>query len=196
MHFLENSYQNSNWQTNTVTLTGKILFDPEDKTNKHANQSSWKKVAMVLISGDVCEYYSWFLKKRFNLKLHKPLRGAHVTFINDRASDMNGKWEEIKAKWNGKKIEVVIDLTPKTDSSEPKSDYHWWFNIPHEDREELQIIRSELGLGKPFFGLHMTIGRAVDHTTDYFEIGVMKAKEMCVEHSIYLHKLYKGGFIK
>ena len=98
-------------------------------------------------------------------------------------------------KWNGKQIDIVIDLTPKTDSSEPNSDYHWWFNIPHENREELQSIREELGLGKPFFGLHMTIGRAVDFTNDEFEPGVMKAKEMCVEHSIYLHKLFKGGFI-
>ena len=195
MHSLENSYQNLNRQTNTVKLTGKIVFDPEDKTAKHSKQASWKKVAMVVIGGDVCEYYSWFLRKRYNLKLHKPLRGAHVTFINDRDSEMNGKWEEIKNKWDGKKIEVIIDLTPKTDSSEPNSDYHWWFNIPHEHRGELQSIRTELGLGKPFFGLHMTIGRAVDYTTDDFEPGVMKAKEMCVDHSIYLHQLFKHGFI-
>ena len=195
MHFSGNSCQTLNWQTNTVKLTGKILFDPEDKTNKHSKQASWKKVAMVIIGGDVCEYYSWFLRKRYNLKLHKPLRGAHVTFINDRASDMNGKWELIKKKWNGKQIEIIIDLQPKTDSSEPNSDYHWWFNIPYENRDELQSIREELGLGKPFFGLHMTIGRAVDFTNDEFEPGVMKAKEMCVEHSIYLHTLYKDGFL-
>jgi len=42
----------------------------------------------------------------------------------------------------------------------------------------------------------MTIGRAVDYTTDEFETGVMKAKEMCVEHSIYIHRLYKEGFLK
>ena len=195
MHFSENSYQNSNWQTNTVKLTGKIVFDPEDKTNKHAKQASWKKVAMVLIGGDVCEYYAWFLKKRYNLKLHKPLRSAHVTFINDKASDMNNQWEIVKEKWGGKEIEIIIDLQPKTDSSEPNSDYHWWFNIAHEHRNELQSIRGELGLGKPYFGLHMTIGRAVDFTGDDFEPGVMKAKEMCIEHSIYLHKLYKKGFI-
>lgn len=195
MYFSENSYQNSNWQTNIIKVTGQILFDPEDKTNKHAKQASWKKIAMVLIGGDVCEYYAWFLKKRYNLKLHKPLRGAHVTFINDRASDMNGNWESIKKKWDGKKIDIVINLQPKTDSSEPNSDYHWWFNIPNEYKHELQSIREELGLGKPFFDLHMTIGRAVDFTDDCFEPGVMKAKEMCVEHSIYLHKLYKMGYI-
>ena len=118
-----------------ITLTGRIGFNPEDKTNKHLFQSSWKKIAMVFIEGDVCEYYGWFLKKRFNLKLHKPIRGAHVTFINDRASDMNDDWELVKQKWYGKEIEIVIELTPKTDSSEPKSDYHWWFNIPNEHKD-------------------------------------------------------------
>jgi hypothetical protein len=196
MHFSDNSYQNSNWQTNLVRLTGQIIFDPEDRTNKHSKQSSWKKVAMVLIGGDVCEYYGWFLKKRFNLKLHKPIRGAHVTFINDRASDMNDDWELVKQKWYGKEIEIVIELTPKTDSSEPKSDYHWWFNIPNEHKDTLQSIREELGLGKPFFELHMTIGRAVDFTDDIFEPGVMKAKEMCIDHSKYIHRLYKNGYIR
>jgi hypothetical protein len=28
---------------NTITLTGKIKFEPEDKTTKHKSQSSWKK---------------------------------------------------------------------------------------------------------------------------------------------------------
>ena len=28
---------------NRITLTGKIEFEPEDKTKKHANQASWKK---------------------------------------------------------------------------------------------------------------------------------------------------------
>jgi len=179
----------------TVKLTGFIKFDPPDVTNKHIKQSSWKKVAMVHIGGDVCEYYSWFLRKRYNLKLHKPLREAHVTFINDRISDVNDKWDEVKKKWDNKKIDIIIDLSPKTDSSEPNSDHHWWFNIPHEYRGKLQSIRSELGLGKPFFGLHMTIGRAVDYTTDDFEPGVMKSKEMCVYHSIYIHQLFKNGFI-
>ena len=180
---------------NTVELIGNIIFDPEDKTNKHIKQASWKKIAMVQIGADVCEYYAWFLKKRYNLLLHKPLRGAHVTFINDRASDMNDKWDVVKKKWDGKPIKITIDLTPRTDSDEPNSDYHWWFSIPNENRFELQSIREELGLGKPFFALHMTIGRAVDFTTDDYEPGAMKAKSMCVEHSKYIHRLYKDGFL-
>ena len=66
--------------SNIIKLTGKILFDPEDVTNKQANQSSWKKVAMVLFDGDVCEYYAWFIKKRFNLSFIKLLNTASEHF--------------------------------------------------------------------------------------------------------------------
>ena len=171
---------------NRITLTGTISFQIEDKTKKHLNQASWKKIAMVLIDGDICEYYAWFIQRRYNLVLNKPLRGAHVSFINDSMRDLtqNGKmseadaitkWEEVKKKWNGKKIDIVLDLDPKTD------DRTWWLNIPHDEREGLQAIRSELGLGKPFFGMHMSIGYA---------------NEKNIEHSVYIHELIKKGFIR
>ena len=170
---------------NRITLTGKINFEPEDKTKKHLNQASWKKIAMVLIDGEICEYYAWFIKKRYNLPLNKPLRGAHVSFINDSMRDLtqNGKiseaealnnWEVVKKKWNGKKIDIVIDLDPKTDNRT------WWLNIPHDEREGLQAIRNELGLGRPYFGMHMSVGYA---------------NEKNIDHSVYIHELIKKGFI-
>tara|TARA_R110000772_G_scaffold184082_1_gene295179 strand:+ start:474 stop:986 length:513 start_codon:yes stop_codon:yes gene_type:complete len=165
----------------TVTLKGIIKFDPKDKTNKHEAQSEWKSTAMVLFGGDITQYYAWFINRRYNLVLNKPLRGAHVTFINDRKSDMNGKWDEIKAKWHNKEIEVVIDLDPRTDSNDEGSKGHWWFVVPEEDRKQLHGIRTELGLGRPFFGLHMTIGHA---------------NEKHILHSKYIHNLIQKGFIK
>ena len=169
-----------------ITLTGKIGFEPEDKTKKHLLQSSWKKVAMVFIEGDICEYYAWFLKKRYDISLNKPIRGAHVSFINDSMRDLtqnNAKseeevlklWEDVKTKWDGKEIDIVFDLNPKT------NDRTWWLNIPHEERQCLQVIRDELGLGKPFFGLHMSIGYV---------------NEKNIEQSVYIHGLIKHGCIK
>lgn len=191
-------------EKNIVKLTGKIIFEPEDKTSKHISQSSWKRVAMVFLEKEgfnkgICEYYAWFLKKRYNINLLKPLRGAHITFINDRTSEMNGNWEEVKEKWNGKTIDIYLNLEPRTDSAEDKKKrtYNWWLNIPYEYRDELHSIREELGLGKPFFGLHMTIGRAVNFTPEgKFENGVARAKEMNIEQSIYIHELFKKGFLK
>ena len=172
-------------ETNLLHLTGKIEFEPEDKTKKHLNQASWKKIAMVMIDGEICEYYSWFIKRRYNLILNKPLRGAHISFINDSMKDLtqNGKkpleealnaWEETKIKWHGQKIPLVVDLNPKTNGRT------WWFDVPDDKMGLLQSIRTELGLGKPFFGIHMSIGYA---------------NEKNIEHSEYLHNMMIKGFI-
>jgi hypothetical protein len=169
----------------TITLYGKIVFDVEDYTRKHKLQSSWKKIAFVFIDGDVCEYYSWFLQRRYNIILNKPLRRAHVSLINDSMKDLtqNGliteeqvliNWEDCKQKWDGKEIPIVLELTPKT------NDEHWWMNVPQDERDLLQKIRNELGLSKPFFGLHMSIGYC---------------NEKNIEHSRYIHDCIKKGFI-
>lgn len=165
---------------------GKIVFEPENKTKKHNAQASWKHIAMVFFNGDVTEYYAWFIQKRFNLILNKPLRGAHISFINDSFRDMslNGKrnmeevkqiWNSVKNKWNGKQIPVMLNLEPRTD------DKHWWLNVDHEYRDKIHGIRAELGLPKPFFGLHMSIGYA---------------NEKWLPHSTYIHKCIKSGLIK
>lgn len=141
---------------------------------------------MVFIEGDVCEYYAWFLRKRYSITLNKPIRGAHISFINDSMRDLtqnNDKseeeilqlWEDVKTKWDGKEIDIVLDLNPKTD------DRIWWLNIPNEEREGLQAIRNELGLGRPYFGMHMSIGYA---------------NEKNIEQSVYIHELIKKGFIR
>ena len=171
---------------NRITLTGKIGFEPEDYTKKHKAQASWKKMAIVFIDGDITEYYSWFIQKRYNLTLNKPLRGAHISFINDSIKDMslNGQrtikevdelWESVKKKWDGVEIPITLDLSPRTD------DRTWWLNIPNDERTILQGIREELGLGRPFWGMHMSIG--------YARPGIME------EHSKYIHDLIKKNFI-
>jgi len=165
----------------TIKIKGKIKFDPEDKTKKHSKQGSWKKVAMILFDGDIAEYYAWFINKRYNIPLNRPLRGAHITFINDRESDMNGKWNEVKESWDGKEIEVVLNIDPRTDSSDDKSKGHWWLNIPEENRRELHDLRAELGLGRPHWGLHMALGYANDKN---------------IMHSKYIHRLIINGYIK
>ena len=80
-----------------IKVQGKIIFNPIDITNKHKKQASWKYIAIINILGDVSEYYAWFLKKRFNLILNKPLRGSHISFINDSLFDIE-KGLNIKSK--------------------------------------------------------------------------------------------------
>jgi len=192
----------------TITLEGTIYFDPEDKTNKHKSQASWKKMAMVIFKGDVTQYYAWFIKKRFGVELSKPLRGAHISFINDSINEMtthcNTKaerqvlWNKVKKKYHRKKITVTLSLKPYIETP------HWWFIVPHSERGELQAIREELGfinkktgLSKPYFGMHMTIGSAVNKKSELkADTNVKTAKKMNLAQTDYIKKLIDNGFIK
>lgn len=87
-----------------IKSVGKIYFQPEDKTRKHKSQSSWKRVAMILCFDDLTEYYAWFVKKRFNISLNKPLRGTHITFINDHLNRVPN-FDEVATQFHKKSIE-------------------------------------------------------------------------------------------
>lgn len=148
-----------------INVRGKILFDPIDYTKKHEKQSSWKRIAMVMLDGELCEYYSWFIKKRYRIRLNIPLRKAHISFINDSTNDilkglnvpeeaLDLLWNNFKEKWDNKEIDIVLDPNARSDGN------HWWLNIPEEERILLHSIRKEIGLERPFFGLHMSIGYA------------------------------------
>lgn len=145
-------------------MRGKIWFDPKNVTKKHNNQAEWKRMAMVIFDCDITEYYSWFIKKRYNLQLNRPLRGPHISFINDSVRDMGDKadkWDEVKEKYNGK--EVIVTLNPDVRSDGK----HWWFVVEHESRKPLLDIREELGLSKPYWGMHMTIGYANEKNIEH-----------------------------
>jgi len=60
-------------------------------------------------------------------------------------------------------------------------------------------MRSEIGLGRPFYGIHMSIGYAVDGRTDEEDISSkdiitgMKAGRMDLTQTKYIHELLKKG---
>lgn len=147
-----------------IQVTGKIWFDPKNVTKKHNTQAEWKRMAMVTFEGEMTEYYSWFIKKRYNLELNRPLRGAHISFINDSVRDMGvhaDKWEEVKKKYNGTEVTLTLDLDVRGDGK------HWWLVVEHESRKPLLDIRSELGLGKPYYGMHLTVGYANERNIEH-----------------------------
>jgi len=131
-----------------IELEGKLVFDVQDKTKKHQSQSTWKKSAIVLFVDDLCEYYSWLIKKRYNLALNKPIRGSHYTVVNDKFSELIN-WDETKAKYDGIKIKVYYNPNFRSNSE------HWWFKAFSIEGNK---IRKELGLGWPYFNPHITVG--------------------------------------
>ena len=178
-------------ESNVIEYEGKIIFDPENITRKHEKQAEWKKVAMVVFGGDLSEYYAWFLYKNFNLILNKELRPPHVTFINDwysRDSDLpkhlqEKAWEDLKAKYHKKKIKVKLSLDYHTNGND------WWLIVKHDSRGELHRIRAEVGLGKPFFGLHMTIGH-VDNFEPLNNHPENKEKGIKIDNTKYIQSKY------
>lgn len=190
-----------------ITYSGKIVFDPVDLTNKHQKQSDWKRIAMVFFGSDICDYYAWFIKKRYGVVLNPPIRGPHISFINDAIRDFNfysnehitdeekkEMWETLKAEYNNTHIDVTISCNIQTNGE------HWWLRIEHKDRKVFQDIRDKLGLPIPNLGLnedgilkplgiHMTIGYAVDGRVEDedFEEGVKKVGRMNLQNSKYIY---------
>jgi hypothetical protein len=159
----------------TENIKAKVVFDPKDLTKKHEKHSDWKKHVIAFIDDpDFCDYYTWFLKKRYNLFLVKPIRGVHFTVINDRLRDdvsaTEAKYKEFKNLYNGKVIDIEYSLDVRTDGK------HWWFRARSNDA---MFIRQAIGLeAKPYWGFHITVGRAEGRAYE-------------VAHSKYIHGLIK-----
>ena len=145
-----------------LELIGKIEFDPVNVTKKHNKQASWKKTALVKFDCDIWEYYSWFLKKRFNLYLNKPLRGTHLTIINDKFdTDTEYLYDQGRQLFHGKEIRIQYD--PTLIRANDKG--HWWINAQSDDAKN---IRSVMGLTPDtYFGFHITIGLATHLQLDH-----------------------------
>lgn len=139
-------------------IEAKITFFPDNKTRKHNSQSSWKRTAIALLDDDTSLYYSWFLEKRFNLKLNKPLRGSHLTFINDIVDSKI--YEEVASIFEGKTITLEYDPADiRTNGN------HWWIKVSSKDAENLRVV---CGLNpNPYFNFHLTLGHANEKNIEH-----------------------------
>lgn len=145
-----------------MITNGIFVFDPKDETNKHVNQSSWKTTAMIVFEDcEIDKYYAWFIKRRFGLTLNRPLRDPHVSFINDRKSDMNyTEYERIRSVYHNTRVEVEYDPNLIRTNGD-----HWWLRCSCLLAEE---IRNDIGLNKrPFFDFHITIGYANEKNIEH-----------------------------
>jgi hypothetical protein len=140
-----------------VKYRGTLEFSPVDVTKKHISQSTWKCVAILKTGCDLDEYYSWFLKRRFNLQLNRNLRGSHITFINDRME--KSVFNEGLNFYNGKECDFYLDINPLSNGK------HWWFRAYSSN---LEAIRMSLGLSPdPYLGLHFTLGHANEKNIEH-----------------------------
>jgi len=151
-----------------IKVTGILEFAPENKTRKHDNQASWKKVAIIMVPGDIHSYYAWFIKKRYNLELNKPIRGAHLTIIND-ADREAPNFEEARKLYDGEEISFYIDTDARTNGE------HWWLRAycpKGEDIRELCGLRRE-----SYFAAHLTLGYANEKVLSHAQY-----VHQCIQH--------------
>ena len=137
---------------------GILKFDPVNMTKKHNKQGEWKKSALIEVHDDTYLYYQWLIQKRYPLIqgvlgndnwINSPLRGTHVTIINDRMSDID-LWNKIKEKYHNKEIHFFYDWEGLRNNGK-----HIYFKVECPMGQE---VRDFGNLGDPYFGFHMTIG--------------------------------------
>jgi hypothetical protein len=157
-------------------VKGILEFDPVDVSKKHAQQSTWKKVAMVRFpkEDETFSYYKWLLEQRFGVRipdtnvfewkgrLNDPVRGTHVTAINEIIDDEI--YLQAKEIFDGKEVSITYD--PTLIRCNKKGDKMWWHMKVYSD--DIMNIRTAMGLGAPYHSLHLTIGlvnpKFIDHS--------------------------------
>lgn len=146
---------------NLVMSKGKMVFDPINRTKKH-NKQNWKRTAMIVVEDDTFAYYQWFIEKKYPLIqgvsgdtkwLNPPLRGTHVTIINDMVGrDLTDeKYKEAKELYDGEEVYFFFD---PVDGIRNNGE-HIFFKVECPMGME---IRKKAGLTNPYFGFHITIG--------------------------------------
>jgi hypothetical protein len=157
-----------------IETYGKFHFDPVHVTKKHNKQGDWKTTALVLLNDDLTKFYAWMIERRYGIRLNQPLRGSHVSFINDRMNNayQKDRYQEIREMYEGKEVNFFYDPDVRTNAE------HWWLKVTSND---LLHLRDKIGIGRPYFGLHLTIGT------------VPKTETARYEHSKYIHDLLREG---
>lgn len=152
-------------------VKGILDFKPADVTKKHKAHSAWKRVAIIKTNCDIDRYYAWFLEKRFNLVLNRNLRGSHVTIISDIVDFK--VFEQASKVFNGKEITFYYELDPRANKQG-----HWWLKVHCPEAEN---IRELLGLSKnPYYGLHLTLGKANEKNIDHSNYIIRVRKDFLV----------------
>jgi hypothetical protein len=103
--------------------------------------------------------------------LNKPLRGSHVTFIND-AERETPYFEEAKTLFDGKEITFYIDPEPRSNGE------HWWLRVYCTDAESIRTVSGTTPI--PYFAFHLTLGYATHLRLEHS----MYILEICKRHQI------------
>jgi len=141
--------------------SGEIYFYPKKYSNK-----AW---AIVNCEIGIVDYYQWWLKKLYGIKLQTPKHGAHITCIREEEI-ADEVYDDLWTKNQNKTILFKYANKIETNGE------HFWLPVISE---ELLDIREEMGLvRKGEFGLHLTIGRLTPNDMNWFDVKYFNNSKM------------------
>lgn len=105
---------------------------------------------MVLqCSPSIMEYYRYWIQRELGVRTCQPMAKCHVSMIRGEEPRDKAYWDTLP----GKQLSLTYSPDVRTNGK------HWWVFV---NAPEILEIRRKLGLSKPKYPLHMTIGTTVE----------------------------------
>jgi hypothetical protein len=109
---------------------------------------------VVEILHDIIDYYAWFIKKKYWIRLQKPLHDAHITLVSPKIHK-EIDWKKAKT-YDKKQIEFEYDPNI-VQGGYTKGFIMFYLKIYSEEldklKEDIKVIEKD-----GYKGLHITIG--------------------------------------
>lgn len=131
-------------ESNWLKGKAKIIYDPYRPGIKKIRQGT---LVVAEVDSQIAEYYRWWVKKRFGLRLQNTAWIPHITLIDGKAFNLN-KHSNWKLFHNS-----VIDFEYSVEIEQ-----HWKFWTLPVRGKALHDVRKSLGMN-PNYHFHITIGR-------------------------------------
>lgn len=131
----------SNW----VKGSAKLVYDPYRPGIKKVRKG---ELIVAEVDTNIAEYYRWWVKKRYGLRLQNTAWISHITIVDGKSALDLSKNENWK-KFHGQFIEFEYSV---------EIEQHWKFWTLPVRSNDLMMVRKSLGLA-PSYNFHITFGR-------------------------------------
>lgn len=123
----------------------KVLYDPFRPGIRKVRPGS---LIVANVDPNIAEYYRWWVKKRFGLRLQNTAFIPHVTVLDGKNANTAVDMKRWKA-FEGQTVDIEYSVG---------IEQHWKFWVLPVRSNDLQAVRLDLGLA-PTSKLHITFGR-------------------------------------
>jgi hypothetical protein len=135
---------------NFTGCSGKFFFSPKREGLKKTHRSFDRGIILKVDNG-ITDYYSWWLWRKYGIRVSKPAWGTHVTVVSDRDRVRDiAAFEQLKKELDSTYVKLHYNVNIE-------KHWHFWV-LPVIPNHAISKIRNELGLRNDY-PFHITIGR-------------------------------------